>query len=515
MRGCLASLMSFSLRRSERGLRRALTRPRKSLRIVLMITMAGLCASAHAKDLEPTLTNDDFAVWERDGTPRGWQKGVGAKRGVGSASRIQPRKGGGVSLTGDDDTSTWHMLSQRVAVDGDAVYRLHIVAGTERIVLADGQRPNCYVGLFFYDASGQRLQMAIRTLRSPEIRTETLVAAAPSRARSADIVIFLSMSGTLIVRSVRLERLHAKQSLAILEDEVSRHYSFLHAHKIDWRAQFGEARARLELATDAEVFAREAAKLLSKFQDPHVIVATPSGQDIPTVDGPTKRQQASARRWAQGFERGVIWPKLAMFEREPTDIGAILIAKLPSDQKSASAMLTVWERQLKCIALLVDLRGNGGGNEALAQKMVGRLTAKPIVYAKSVRRCGPKPGQLCPDPPRVLRPVGRSPVNIPVAVLVGPGCMSSGEGMALMFRALPHARLFGQPTRGASGNPVSLPLPNGVTVRYSTWMTYLPDGTALERKGVPPDELIAESDNGDAVRERALAWLKKQLEASK
>ena len=236
---------------------------------------------------------------------------------------------------------------------------------------------------------------------------------------------------------------------------------------------------------------------------------------IPTVDGPTSEERLRALKWGRGFKQGEIEPGLMMWEREPTDVGAILIGTLPAESKLATTMFRVWEQQIACKALLVDLRGNRGGSEALAQQMVGRLTAKPVTYARSVRRCGPHAASLCPDPPRVLRPVGASPVTIPVAVLIGPGCVSSGEGMALMFRALPHARLFGQPTRGASGNPVALPLPNGVTIHYSTWMTLRPDGTPLERRGVPPDERVEDTETEDPVRARAEAWLQEQLKEKK
>ena len=60
----------------------------------------------------------------------------------------------------------------------------------------------------------------------------------------------------------------------------------------------------------------------------------------------------------------------------------------------------------------------------------------------------------------------------------------------MLFKCLPHVTLVGQPTRGASGNPQPLPLPNGVDVWYSRWVSLLPDGTPIEGEGIAPDVLI-------------------------
>ena len=273
MHGCLASSKSFNSRRSGSAARIC----GWALGVLIVIGTMGLARPAHAKEVTTNLRNGDFVAWGPNGLPQDWQRGVGSTRGEGAASRIDRRKGGGVTLSGNAGTATWYMLTQRVAVKRKAVYRLHVTAGTERLKFGAGQRPNCYVGLFFYDASGRRLRMDVRTIRSPEVRSESLVAAAPSNASSADLVLFLSMSGALVVRGVRLEVLRPDQSLHLLEDEIARHYSFLDAHKIDWKGLVSKARPQFQAAKDAESFAKTAAALLRNFRDLHVSVTTPGG----------------------------------------------------------------------------------------------------------------------------------------------------------------------------------------------------------------------------------------------
>ena len=71
--------------------------------------------------------------------------------------------------------------------------------------------------------------------------------------------------------------------------------------------------------------------------------------------------------------------------------------------------------------------------------------------------------------------------------LLGPGCVSSGEGFAKMLAALPHVTTVGLPTRGSSGNPGMVEVgETGLVVYFSQWVDLLPDGTPIEGKGVPP-----------------------------
>jgi C-terminal processing protease CtpA/Prc len=98
-----------------------------------------------------------------------------------------------------------------------------------------------------------------------------------------------------------------------------------------------------------------------------------------------------------------------------------------------------------------------------------------------------------------------------VVVLLGPGCVSSGEGMALMLDALPQVRTVGQPTRGASGSPAPVPLPNGVDVWFSRWVTERMDGISLEGRGVTPDVPVVHEGPGDPTLAAGLKELERLL----
>ena len=67
-----------------------------------------------------------------------------------------------------------------------------------------------------------------------------------------------------------------------------------------------------------------------------------------------------------------------------------------------------------------------------------------------------------------------------------------------MMKAMDHCTTVGQPTRGASGNPQPVQLPNGVDVYFSRWMSLNPDGTPIEDEGVQP-EILVEHDINQAA----------------
>jgi hypothetical protein len=102
--------------------------------------------------------------------------------------------------------------------------------------------------------------------------------------------------------------------------------------------------------------------------------------------------------------------------------------------------------------LVLDLRGNGGGDPATVAAIAGRLLGDDARHLSDVRyrdRCrqwwttgGPPGGAL----------------TQPLAVLVGPRTYSSAEALAYHLRAHGRATVVGEPTRGAADHvtPVRL-----------------------------------------------------------
>jgi C-terminal processing protease CtpA/Prc len=143
---------------------------------------------------------------------------------------------------------------------------------------------------------------------------------------------------------------------------------------------------------------------------------------------------------------------------------------------------------------------------------VSVLADQPRVYARRRFRNGPRPGDFgARIDARFTPEAGGEPFQGPIVVLLGPACVSSGEGMALMLDALPNVRTVGMATRGASGSPAPVPLPNGVEVSFSRWVTERMDGATLEGRGVPPDVPVVHEGPGDPTLAAGLKELQRLL----
>jgi carboxyl-terminal processing protease len=157
---------------------------------------------------------------------------------------------------------------------------------------------------------------------------------------------------------------------------------------------------------------------------------------------------------------------------------------------------------------VLDLRLNSGGFDEVAFEIASRLADEPRVVF--TRHAGQEPSA----PYEVtLQPSPRRRLSGPVAVLIGPQTVSAGEVLAQCLAAQPHARLFGQPTRGILSDAIPKALPNGWTYTLSVETLRAPSGEPLEVRGVlphapspPPSEASPEAMWGEELR-RAAAWL--------
>lgn len=104
----------------------------------------------------------------------------------------------------------------------------------------------------------------------------------------------------------------------------------------------------------------------------------------------------------------------------------------------------------------------------------------------------------------------------PIAVLIGPACLSMGDWNSFRMRFHPMARSFGRPTNGAfvGGTYTTGTLPDGWSYKVPTNLIYsnIPGEGFLVHKGVQPDEQVWLTRDGvakgkDDVVERALAWI--------
>lgn len=436
--------------------------------------------------LQSVLSNGDFAEW-RDGAPVGWELRVGATNGEGAESTVEPADPG-VRLRGDADTRVWRLLAQGVeAAEGDA-FRLSFESRTAGLEREGTQNVNHYVGLAFV---GTELRHFVGG--GDAWRPDEIVARAPKGTTRAEAWIFLSQTGALDVREVSLERLAAADAYDVLVRHMDRYYSYFEHRKIDWAAAANEHRGDLRA-------------LLASLRDPHV------------------RIEGEAPLFAAVAERNFDYPsvaktltgvkqigKIGFVGRTEEGFGVAAIGALMGQDEHFAELEAAIESLFDAPGILLDLRANIGGEEVRGQRFAAMFADEERVYAKSAYRAGAAHDVFTEAYERRIAPRDGATYTKPVVCLIGPTCVSSGEGFTLMMDALPHVTLVGKATRGASGNPQPVELPDGTTVWFSRWVAMRADGTVLEGEGVKPDVEVEHAGEGDPTFERAVEELRRRV----
>jgi carboxyl-terminal processing protease len=163
--------------------------------------------------------------------------------------------------------------------------------------------------------------------------------------------------------------------------------------------------------------------------------------------------------------------------------------------------------------LIIDVRGNSGGNSLNAEIVASRFTVRERVYWKYRSKNGPGRNDFSDWVNVDVQPQGAYPYRKPVVVLTSRATCSSAELFVLAMKGFPQVTIVGDTTGGGVGNPILRELPNGWTFRLSTAIAATAEGYIIEGKGVPPDisvqTSIADSISGiDRIFEKGIEVLR-------
>ena len=195
------------------------------------------------------------------------------------------------------------------------------------------------------------------------------------------------------------------------------------------------------------------------------------------------------------------------------NVGILSINQFGDDTVTlAQKELMKYPKNLK--ALILDLRGNGGGYLEGAVDLVSMFVKEGLVVTVHRR-------DATPEEHRVNGAVILDSA-LPIVVLVNGGSASAAEITAGALKDLGRAILIGTQTFGKGTVQEVIDLPGGSSLRVTIakWLT--PSGHDLGKKGITPDVIIDRTieeykAGKDPQMDRAKAWLegKKDVTAKK
>jgi len=283
---------------------------------------------------------------------------------------------------------------------------------------------------------------------------------------------------------------HATSSVQIFDQvwsDFDRYYAHFELSGVDWPAARAHYRPLAAAAPNDYALAAAIAGMLAELRDPHVTLFTPvfTYQDTSTyrpgcyVPAVTKRYVATTATSGGHIEYGRIDASIG-YIRIPSFIGGGWSGEI--DEALAALK--------DASALVLDVRGNGGGDPELAMAIAGRFLPKSGIAEYIRFRSGPGHDDFGDRYPITASPAGDRRFTGRIALLTDRRDFSAAESFVLDLRATARVTIVGDTTGGASGRPIVRELPNGWTYRLSTWVAYTPDGRPYEGIGLPPDMAV-------------------------
>jgi carboxyl-terminal processing protease len=188
----------------------------------------------------------------------------------------------------------------------------------------------------------------------------------------------------------------------------------------------------------------------------------------------------------------------------PSGAGYLRIGAWIPTPENETALDEALERFAGTPGLVVDLRGNTGGNAQMACAFRDRFLREPVRIGE-VQFAGPG-GALGPRLPMLAEPAPpERRWKGAVKFLTDPLTYSAAEDGLLGLQGLDHVEVLGEPSGGGSGQARAIRIFDDWNLTVSTRLTFDREGACVEGKGIPVDRAVPMQEDFDAWTRRLLA----------
>ena len=291
-------------------------------------------------------------------------------------------------------------------------------------------------------------------------------------------------------------------------------YSYFAYKAINWDSLRSVYRPAAEAAKSQDELVAILKKMAAPLRDVHVNFRTPGGAMLPSFE-PLTRMNWNHDVWLAAT-KSCSFHELKLNLGTCTmawGIGYVAIASWDPSTFTTPFLDVVIDQFRSAPGIIIDVRPNGGGDDALALALAGRFARRRTTIGYVRFRNGPQHEDFGGEIAREVSPRGAFQFTQPVVVLAGRGVYSSSETFIAAMRELPNVVILGDTTGGGSGNPRTFALGDGWTFSVSRWIEWTADHRVIEWNGIPPDvfvawDLLVVGQNRDPVLEAALERLK-------
>ena len=277
---------------------------------------------------------------------------------------------------------------------------------------------------------------------------------------------------------------------------IDEHYCFLDYKQqeigLDWNAVYQKYKVRVdEQMTDLQLF-EVLTQMLGELRDGHVNLSA-------------SHDYGRYWSWYENYPTNLNDSLLRLYLGTDYKIASGLTYRLLDDHigyvRYESFQSGIGEGNLDevlmylmlCQGLILDVRGNGGGDLTNAEKLAARFCHEKTLVGYTQHKTGPGHNDFSDLEPHYLEPSGNVRWHKPVVVLTNRHVFSAANEFVMYMKALPQVTIVGDHTGGGAGMPFSSSLPNGWSVRFSAVPTYDAQGNSTEF-GIDPDYTVGLTD---------------------
>lgn len=278
-----------------------------------------------------------------------------------------------------------------------------------------------------------------------------------------------------------------------LWSEFDQMYGLFKVRNVDWDSVYQVFRPRVTPTTSEAELYTVMTDMLKVLDDGHVALL-PAGSDLPQyVGGPAGRIDT-----INDFHLDVVKNHYLREAREDEpfvygyltdEIGYLYVEYFPDEKPIDRAMPAIIDYFRDATGLVVDIRGEYGGEDRGGQALAAYFADQRRLYMTTSIKDGPEPDDFTTPEEWHIAPASAT-FNGPIALLTHRPTISARETYALAMRVLPRVTSLGDTTAGAFSNAINRELPNGWLYSLSIGDWRAADGTSYEGRGLPPDLLI-------------------------
>lgn len=277
---------------------------------------------------------------------------------------------------------------------------------------------------------------------------------------------------------------------------IDEHYCFLdykqHEIGLDWQQVYNKYKVRVSNNMNSAQLFEVLAAVLGELRDGHVNMTAAHNyarnwswyEDYPTnySDSLERLYLGTDYRIASGLTYRMLDDNIGYIRYDSFTSGI--------GEGNLNEVLSYF---IACNGLIVDIRGNGGGNLTNAETFAARFAQEKTLVGYMQHKTGKGHSDFSAMEPRYIEPSNQMRWHKPVCLLTNRHVFSAANEFTLMMRALPNVKVVGDRTGGGSGMPFSSSLPNGWNVRFSAVPMYDTQHRPTEF-GIEPDYSVNLTD---------------------